>query len=98
MKVNIKPHSELDKKFKVTIGNVLCIYVDYDDVNHAETEAATNYLQSLIEKNWNDEHFQAFYKAQLLIEWDANKYSLQDDYEGINDYLEQHGFPPPNNY
>jgi len=92
VKVYVEEHSGIDKSFQFTVNDVISMQIDYDDVNHAEVDAATRILKSIIEKNWDEKLFQSEYKKELLAIWDKNEYNLQSDYESKEDYLSQHGF------
>lgn len=93
MKVSIEPHDTCDKRFDVTTDH-LCLMVDFDDVHHAEVEAAVLQLKKIIEDHWDDELHKKLYKEEVMKVWNANEYGLQSDYDdegGIEGYLRDHG-------
>lgn len=90
-KVYVENHSGIDKSFEFRINNALSMQIDYDDVNHAEVDAATRVLKSIVEKHWDDELFKQEYKKELIAVWNKNEYDLQSDYDSKEDYLTQNG-------
>lgn len=95
-KVIIENHTTIDKSFRLSTDEI-SMKVDYDDVNHPETDAATRQIAEIIEKHWDQKLHDQYYREELLKVWNANEYNLQGDYEGLNDYLEQHGLKPEEN-
>ncbi len=93
MKVNIEPHSTINKRFDITTEH-LCLMVDYDDVNHMEVDAAVLVLKEIIEKHWDKELYKKLYKEQVIKTWEKNEYGLQSYYDeegGFHGYLRDHG-------
>ena len=87
-KVNIEPHDGCDKRFEMNLPNDLCLYVDYDDVDHASVDAASKVLKEVVEKHWDEALFQKLYKEEIMKIWDANESDIQEDYEGdLKTYL-----------
>lgn len=91
IKVYVEPHDGADKSFRLSFEE-FSAQVDYDDVNHTAVDASVEVLKSLIEKHWDKKDYEEVYRKKLLEEWERNEYDLQDDYEGLSDYLSQHGF------
>jgi predicted RND superfamily exporter protein len=90
MKVEIEKHTTVDKNFGFYTKH-LALYVDYDDVNHPEVDAAVEVLKEIIEKNWNEDSFKEKFKEKVLNRWNENKYNLQSDFESLEEYLENNG-------
>lgn len=91
MKVNIEPHNSINKRFDVDTDH-LSLKVDFDDVNHAEVDAAIQQVKKIIEENWDYELHQKLYKEEVMKIWNANEYGLQSDYDdegGLKGYLEE---------
>ena len=93
MKVSIEPHNTINKRFDV-ITEHLRLMVDFDDVNHAEVDAAVLQLKKIIEENWDAELHKELYKEHIMKIWEKNEYNLQSDYDdegGLAGYLADHG-------
>lgn len=93
MKVNIEQHNSISKRFDVRTDH-LSLKVDFDDVNHAEVDAAVLQIKKIIEENWDNELHDKLYKEEIMKIWNANEYDLQSDYEhegGLEGYLSGHG-------
>ena len=91
MKVNIELHNSISKRIDVRTDH-LSIKIDFDDVNHAEVDAALRQLKKIIEINWDTELHDELYKEEIMKIWNANEYGLQSDYDdGLEGYLERHG-------
>lgn len=93
MKVDIDDHSIIDKRFDVMTEH-LCLMVDFDDVNHAEVDAAVLQLKKIVEEHWNEELHEKLYLEELMKIWNENKNNIQRDYEdegGLTGYLQNFG-------
>lgn len=93
MKVNIENHNSISKRFDVNTDH-LSLRVDFDDVNHAEVDAAIQQVKKILEENWDAELHDKLYKEEIMKIWNSNKYDLQSDYKdegGLRGYLEGHG-------
>lgn len=91
MELKINEHTTIDKYFWIT-SNRFAAKVDYDDVNHPETDAAIEVLAKIIKENWDEELFQTKYREKVMKIWNDNKYNLQSDFESLEDYLLGYGF------
>lgn len=94
MKLKIEPHNSTNKMFSITTEH-LCLMVDFDDVNHAEVEAAVLQLKKIIEENWDVELHKKLYKEEVMKTWNKNEYGIQSDYDdegGLEGYLANMGF------
>jgi len=92
MKIYIEPHDGVNKSFDFIIPDRLAAQIDYDDVNHAEVDAAAKVLKDIVEKYWDEELFKKYHRKEVMRIWRENEYGLQDDYEGIlKDYLADNG-------
>lgn len=90
MKVEVEKHTTIDKFFCVTTKN-LSLQVDYDDVDHAETDAAVQQLKEIVEKYWNPERHLELLKVELIKEWDKDKH-LRESYSNQRDlFLAERG-------
>lgn len=93
MKVIIQEHNHVDKSFRVSLvsngGDLLSFLVDYDDVDHEETDAVTSYLKTLIEKHWDEQEFIVdIFTSELVIRWNENTELRQEYDNDIDRYLE----------
>ena len=89
MKVKIESHTTIDKRFDVET-KYLNFMVDYDDVNHAEVDAALLQFKKIIEENWDENLHKELYKEELMKVWNTNEYGLQNGYKeegGLNRFL-----------
>ena len=62
---------------------------------HEEVDAAIQQLKEIVEKHWDDNKHNEYYKQELIKIWQKNEYGLQDDYKdngGFKTYLTYHGF------
>lgn len=91
MTITIDPHDGIDKSFGVKILELdLYFEVDYDDVNHTEVDAAIKMLRDILMPiQFNPIKFKEYYKEELMKTWNDNRSGLQEDYESLEDYLEQ---------
>lgn len=87
MKFEIEEHSTIDKRFGVGNDHIW-MYVDYDDVNHEEVEAAVNYLKTIVEKHWDMQQFNEFIKPEREKRWKEDKW-LREKYPDMNEYIKQ---------
>ena len=63
--MKIEKHSTTDKRVSVTTYH-LQLFADFDDVNHAEVDAALLHLKEIVEKNWDEEKYKKLYKQQVI--------------------------------
>lgn len=91
MKLKIDNHTTIDKYFWIK-SNRFAAKVDYDDVDHPETDAAIEVLAKIVEENWDEELFRNKYKEKVMEIWNKNEYSIQSDFESLEDYLSNYGF------
>ena len=49
----IEEHTTIDKSFEIE-GPGLAISVDYDDVDHVETEALSKYMVEILNTHWDE--------------------------------------------
>ena len=89
--VFMEEHNGIDKRFEMHFPHDLCAYIDYDDVNHPEVDAASKVLKEVIEKYWDEDRFKEFYKEEVMKVWNENEYDLQSDFESLEEYLENYG-------
>ena len=61
-RVYMEEHDGIDKRFEMHFPHDLCAYIDYDDVNHPEVDAASKVLKTVVEKYWDEKLFQKLYK------------------------------------
>lgn len=91
MVMDVSSHSKYDKSFMVHSKH-LQLEVDYDDVNHAEVDAAVEQIRRIVAKHWNPEVHKQLLKEILMAQWNKNESNLQNDYEGnVEDYLKSNG-------
>jgi hypothetical protein len=90
-KFMIDDHSSFDKEFEL-YNHAISMQVDYDDVEHSEVDAAALYIQKLLNDHWNDEEFMAFYKCQIMADWNDDVDRIQSEYTNIEEYLNRYGF------
>lgn len=64
-KFTIENHTTLDKKFGFYNSNIY-FNVDFDDVNHEEVDAATQYIQQILNQHWDQEEFKKIYKDKMI--------------------------------
>lgn len=90
-KFTIDDHSGFDKEF--ALGNhVITMNVEYDDVDHTEVDAASLYVQKLLNDHWDEAEFKNFYKCQIMTEWTDNVDDIQSEYTNVEEYLLRYGF------
>jgi hypothetical protein len=66
--------------------------VDYDDVQHAEVDAAALYVQKILNVHWNEDEFRNFLKDRVMCDWNNNVDDIQSEYTNVEQYLDNHGF------
>lgn len=97
--IHIEKHTTLNKSFDFNTSE-LNMRVDYDDVNHAEVDAAVQQLQEILRTHWNPERHKELLKVEVMKTWEANEYGLQKDYEeegGLEGYLRDNGVSATHN-
>ena len=90
MKARISNHTTIHKWFDFDTDH-LQMKVDYDDVNHAEVDAAIQQVKEIVDKYWDDDKHSSYYRQELLAIWDANEYDLQNNHENLTEYLRRYG-------
>jgi hypothetical protein len=85
----MEAHTTIDKAFEIS-GDYISMYVDYDDVNHMEVDAAAETILEILNKHWDEGLFKEKYKTEVIRKWEQNYHNLQIDYESYEDYLQQH--------
>ena len=91
--VKIEKHSTIDKSFEILFP-YLAVYANYDDVNHAEVDAAAEVVKSIVDKYWNEDLFKEKLKERVLKEWQENENNIQEDYfteGGFDGFLRDRG-------
>lgn len=94
MKVYVEKHTTINKRFDIII-NELRMFVDYDDVNHAQTDADIRQVKEIVDKYWNYSKQKEYLKEEIIKTWEKNEYDLQSDYDdegGFEGFLKGHGF------
>lgn len=86
----INKHNKWDKFFFMSNPHIH-MEIDYDDVNHAEVDAATDVVLEILNKHWSEELYKKRYKEILIENWERNEYNLQSDFEDLDDYLRNYG-------
>lgn len=64
------------------------LQIDYDDVDHVETDAVVLQLKEIIEKHWSDVKHRRLFEEQLVAEWNRDKYLREDHEDHMEAYLE----------
>lgn len=88
IQVYIERHNPWDKRYEFTIGDVWSAQVDNDDVDNACVEAASEYLQDIVTREWDEETFKKYFESTLRKEWKNDK-DIQAEYPNVDDYLKQ---------
>lgn len=86
----ISKHNKWDKFFFMSNSHIH-MEIDYDDVNHAEVDAATDVVLEILNKHWDEKLYKEKYKEKILEMWEINEYNLQNDFENKEEYLENYG-------
>jgi hypothetical protein len=95
VKVKIEKHTPIDKNFDIILEDLdFKIGMDYDDVDHVETDAVAQYIGMLIEMHWEDEVFHNIFQTFLIRKWNADKY-LREDYENDMEAYLKSRLPEP---
>jgi hypothetical protein len=55
----VKPFTNIDKRVEITGPDYLQLFVDFDDVNHAEVRKQIKKMVALLNKHWDDAKKQA---------------------------------------
>jgi len=84
---SIEPHSQSDKCFQMSNDHIY-MEIDYDDVDHAETDAAAECVRQILNAHWDEDLYKKLYREELMRIWNENKHNLQSDYENLDEYLE----------
>ena len=89
MKTNVyvEDHNQIDKRFEFHPPHCAML-VEYDDVDHDETDAAIIVLKKLIEKHWDEDVFEKQLRKIKKSNWKNNINGVQQDYNSFEDYLE----------
>ena len=70
MTVDIEDHTQVNKSFDMILEDLdFHLQIDYDDVDHVETDAVVQYLKTIIEANWERKDFIKHFKAELTKYW-----------------------------
>jgi len=85
--VRIEPHTTIDKSFRLTTPHVT-FNVYYDDVDHAEVDAAVKLIQSIIYLHWDEDMFKNLLYAERRLQFEADKY-LIEEYNTFENYLKE---------
>lgn len=85
-KFNISKHDLYDKFFFLK-GEHIFMEVEYDDVNHAEVDAASELVAKILNEYWDEDTYHEIYREKLIEIWNKNQNNLQDDFDGLVDYL-----------
>lgn len=72
MKFKIEDHDGIDKMFGVGNDHIW-MYVDYDDVNHTEVDAAVHVMKKIMEEHWDEKLYEAIYMEMVLDNWNKQE-------------------------
>ena len=89
-KVFIEEHNSLSKRFEMTTPHLI-FKVNYDNANHEEVDAAVATLKSIIERYWDENLFKSEFRKAIMKAWVKNENNLQNDFESLDEYLENYG-------
>ena len=89
MRVKIEEHTRVNKSFDIELQDLdFKIRIDYDDVDHEQTDAVASYIKTLIQKHWDEQEFIDIFTSELVIRWNEDTPLRQEYLDDIDSYLD----------